>query len=823
LQIYQLDTKYKAIQIFIERYTKKTKDPYWFYCVDTNVKLLPSFFNKLAIAFLITNKYAEAYDEICLDQGTLSDSGDTWVDKHSGYIIKNLEFDNDEGYTDGGFKNISRGAIDKPLVDDFFKGLNEENKIHNSIRALIKYAGLADLEEEEIEKIYSKVNNTYILASRGIKNPAELDYVYVISIISNILVYIQTLTKGNIKFIKPFPNCKFSFGGFPLTDKGNAGLTYLCCIVYKMEKTDPPFSSIRGVKMEDLEKKSIEFINKFLLTNIEIEENLKEKRLEEEDEIESIPYSSWKLFLPRLKKTRPVILQEIGQDYEDLIYYISFVVQNKINKYVEKQPPILINHNQEPFLVNACCNEINNTYTFFTTKDPTILDDLTEIGRLLKIKKKQVHNLKHLVMYSYENTKKTIMAMSGALDDTTLYVGLIKLFNFDNILPIPITLTKYDIKKPEFYNKNDDLNVKIQKLKEHGYEMNEKTLYKMLKSSATIVRPTTNEEKEMEPIDDPIFELIRSGNLKGIKNEAYRLLTEKKAECLKITKTEMYVICLSMDFKADKHNYTIPVEIEHFTYMSQVIYNKIQSLINFSEMVISKKGETTNTCVHWKLSEHHYADIDTFVSSYYRSLNGYFRNEELAAVIVKYPLDKYKRMLTASIRDPETKYLVYLYIFTNIYYEYLTSKNKIIREYLDTITILFNHENKRALNFDLSTIKSEIKLSKKSETQIKTAYFAQLGNDELVSENTMKNLKLGKWGIGLQKSMFEYDKDTYLRDKSAAGEVIELMEKGEHLEGQEPEQEQEQEQDNDPEVDEYAGFMAEDDDYEEGFDGDELY
>ena len=29
----------------------------------------------------------------------------------------------------------------------------------------------------------------------------------------------------------------------------------------------------------------------------------------------------------------------------------------------------------------------------------------------------------------------------------------------------------------------------------------------------------------------------------------------------------------------------------------------------------------------------------------------------------------------------------------------------------------------------------------------------------------MKNLKLGKWGIGLQKSMFEYDKDTYLKDK----------------------------------------------------------
>ena len=192
------------------------------------------------------------------------------------------------------------------------------------------------MEDNEIEELFKRVNNTFVLASRGIKNPAELDYVYVISIISNILVYIQTLTKGNIKFIKPFPNCKFSFGGFPLTDKGNTGLTYLCCIVFKMEKIDPPFNSIKGVKMDDLEKKSSEFISKFLLTNIEIEEKLKERRKEEDEEIEEIPYSSWKLFLPRLKKMRPVIMQDTGF-YDDQIYYWSFIIQHKINKYVEKK------------------------------------------------------------------------------------------------------------------------------------------------------------------------------------------------------------------------------------------------------------------------------------------------------------------------------------------------------------------------------------------------------------------------------------------------------------------------------------------------------
>jgi hypothetical protein len=827
LQIYNLDTKYKAIQIFIEKYTKKMKDPYWYYCVDTNVKLLPTFFNKLAVAYLIENNYLEAFNKICFDQGTLSDSGDTWVDKYSGYIIKNLEFDNDEGYTDGGFKNISRSTIEKPLVDDFFKEVKEENKIRNSIRVLIKYSGLADLEEDEIEEIFIKVINTFVLASRGMKDPAELNYIYVISIISNILVFIQTLTKGNIKFIKPFPNCKFSFGGFPLTDKGNAGLTYLCCIVFKIEKTDPPFSSIKGVKMDDLEKKSIEFINKFILTNIEIEEKLKEKRNEEYEDTEEIPYSSWKLFLPRLKKTRPVLIQDVGQGHDDQIYHLSFIIQHKINKYVEKQPPILVNHNQEPFLINACCNEINNTYTFFTKKDPSLIDDLKEIKRLLKIKKNHEKHLKHLVMYSYENTKKTIMTMSGALDVTTLYVGLIKLFNFDNIIPIPDNLAKYDILKPEFYNKNDNLNIKIQKLKEHGYEMNEETLYKMLKSSAKIVRKQVTKVKEdqydvdQDELDqdekelydfDRLITIMKQGG--KVKNETFRLLTEKKEECLKIAKTEMYDVCLSMDFKTEKHNYTIPVEVEHFTYMSQVLYNKIQSLLNFSVMVLSKKNQDNIICDHWKLSDHHYGDIDTFVNSYYRTLNGYFKNQELAEILRKVPLDKYKRMLQVSIRDPETKYLIYSYIFISIYHEYLSTKNKLLKEYLDTVTTLFNHENKRALNFDLTTIKYEIKLSKKSETQIKTAYFSQLGNDELVSENTMKNLKLGKWGVGLQKSMFEYDKETYSRDKTAADEVINLI--GEPLEEEIVEVEL-------VDVNEYDGFMAEDDEYQEGFDGDEMY
>jgi hypothetical protein len=166
-------------------------------------------------------------------------------------------------------------------------------------------------------------------------------------------------------------------------------------------------------------------------------------------------------------------------------------------------------------------------------------------------------------------------------------------------------------------------------------------------------------------------------------------------------------------------------------------------------------------------------------------------------------------MLNIPIKDPETKYLFYHYILLSIYEMYLSSKSKSIRIYLDCVTKLFDNENHHALNFDAKTIKYGIKLAKKSEAEIKKAYLGKLDIDERASENMMKNLKLGKWGVGLQKSMFQYDKDTYLQDKQAATEVIELS-------GTE-------DTPLEVEVDEYAAFMPEDDDYEEGFDGDELY
>ena len=54
------------------------------------MKLLPTFYKELADAYF-QKKYKSTLDKIQTTRGELSDDGDKWVDKYSGYIIKYKE------------------------------------------------------------------------------------------------------------------------------------------------------------------------------------------------------------------------------------------------------------------------------------------------------------------------------------------------------------------------------------------------------------------------------------------------------------------------------------------------------------------------------------------------------------------------------------------------------------------------------------------------------------------------------------------------------------------------------------------------------------
>ena len=113
--------KQTTIRKFVDIYCKvDPTSPYWFLCKETEMKLLPTFFKKLADAYFNKN-YQIKLNEIKQEQGTMGDDNGVWVDKHSGYVISTIDYDIDEGYTESGFKQVSRYAMEKELSDALLK------------------------------------------------------------------------------------------------------------------------------------------------------------------------------------------------------------------------------------------------------------------------------------------------------------------------------------------------------------------------------------------------------------------------------------------------------------------------------------------------------------------------------------------------------------------------------------------------------------------------------------------------------------------------------------------------------------------------------
>jgi len=67
---------------------------------------------------------------------------------------------------------------------------------------------------------------------------------------------------------------------------------------------------------------------------------------------------------------------------------------------------------------------------------------------------------------------------------------------------------------------------------------------------------------------------------------------------------------------------------------------------------------------------------------------------------------------------------------------------------------------------------NKILKSKESEKQEITDGLAMLTEDEREVENILKNNKLEKWGIGLQKSLFSYDQDAYDNERMMTQQKI---------------------------------------------------
>ena len=415
---------------FVDTYTREPyldiigplgekESPYWLYCLETNAKLLPSFFFILASAW--TNEpgnYLLTIGRLIKEIGVLGDDEESWVDKHSGYVICKRDYSIDEGFEDG--YRVSTNAIVEEDAEDKIRNALLENgvgitdkerkivqntpemKMINNVINAVCSAMAISLESQKdwmisdivtllkdtvpSESVYNKQVKEMANKGKTIVSFKELYHnLLLYHTLGLIVVAIQT-SIPSIRTRRTFPGCIRSFTGYPLEGVGDLStVNYLACIAYKIRSSADPWKGLTKKKETAIAGSIKDIIDKYLLGLDTVKRKMEEKMeylltIGEGMEIEEqYDIRRWTQFLPplvpfQMKGLQPVspefektLLQELKSGsslqtkkigvMEGKVILFSLAIQEKINAIVEKKEVVLRKMTNEPYLENACCNE----------------------------------------------------------------------------------------------------------------------------------------------------------------------------------------------------------------------------------------------------------------------------------------------------------------------------------------------------------------------------------------------------------------------------------------------------------------------------------
>jgi hypothetical protein len=319
----------------------------WLYCIKTGVPLLPIFKFTLAEAFVIKGQYGykDTLEIIKSTIGKLSDDGDWWVDKHSGWPICQVDFDIEEGYEEG-FKVVTRAVLEEDAGNKIISALAEKEKIYNTpetktISNIVNALSIAMGINIEIQKEFIINCVEYALRSKvqsesdykrtlreaqekGKKIPSYTDYYNTVLLyytLGMFLIALQTCIPS-VKTRKTHPGCVRSFSGYPFEGAGDlSSLVYLGCVAYDIRELGEPWNVLKGKKREFIMEKIKLSIDDFLLSLPEVNQKFEEKtnflltsgpeEIPEEHDI-----SNWFQFLPPLVKYNIKHLSNISTEFK---------------------------------------------------------------------------------------------------------------------------------------------------------------------------------------------------------------------------------------------------------------------------------------------------------------------------------------------------------------------------------------------------------------------------------------------------------------------------------------------------------------------------
>ena len=532
--------KYILLESFTSLFCVEKNDPQWFHCILSNTKLVPKYLLKLSRSYLTKQamSYQETMKKICLEEGTLSEHGDMWIHKESGYTIQKIEFDTNYGYDEGGFK-IKMDSVPQEEEDDLEEGeieeeevvsINKEDEIQLKKEIVLtqmetQFGHLAmtfmstigiSMSYDDSKKMIKEMYNIYRLAmGKKKQNEKSRDKLKVYIILGVLLTYVQT---SNVYIKKSFPGCIVSFEGYPLNqDRDNdEGVTYFSCILEKIVKNmvQAPYSSFKSMTYTEISDQLKMVIESYILQNAYVLSMIQQKRADilkdgKKQKIEKV-IENIQRFRPCLYPLKvdnqsqfdsdPFLSKKLENTYEHMIYkmyvgrFFNMKIEEMLFELVRKEKPIMINQQyQEPFLKNYCCNQTDFILNHLT-KTSVEKDSLQQ---LLKKSKKNEQEYEYIETYFVKKPNLNIMKktyeslpedMTTMYEELTVYRFMIYYGHFDDDKPIAPFLRDIVREKPSsvFYDKNDDLYTKTKKLKENGFIYDNSLLINALHDKAII-------------------------------------------------------------------------------------------------------------------------------------------------------------------------------------------------------------------------------------------------------------------------------------------------------------------------------------------------
>ena len=745
LSISDFVKRQEYIKIFCLKFARDAisdEEPNWLYCVKTGIKLIPKFLLKLANVFSNKQDYIRELDTICSEQGTISDDNNYWVDKYSGYIIKNIDFSSDEGYDEQGFKLNTREILeneysinlsklnsstnpDIKIITNIIKsmsqmiGINIESHTQFIIKNVVTTQSANIPSKEQYEKLLEKTAKKQGKTKDMPSYEDTYNQLLLLLTLSYLIIAIQ-INIPSFKTKKTFPGCIKSFSGYPLEgDQDKTSIIYISCIASKIKSSIKPWNTLLKISEANIAKKIEALIEKYIINDKIIIELFQKKKeyliLNKEESIpEQLSISNWHNFMPplynlKISKENSLPLSDTLKDELVEIYrrgkkneileillskniYLSNTIIQSIQKIVEINTSLLETSSGDPFLENACCNSTINTINYFITNDKTILEN----NKLIEYYNKLINYIHSLnkcsILYNAENTKSIIPNIIHDFNEETIYKSFIYYCNFTNNLPIDDEIRSICMDKPSEFDETKNIIENIESLKAQGkIYLNKETALKKIPSHWQL---SEIHNKDLLNILDKYYKHLNNFTVIPGLNIVFKSIQNKCKIFLKLIKFCNYIPPIRIsNLKEEKYIFSI-FDKEFITYFYKYIFYSI-----FNEFI--------------KITQ----------------------NEEF--ILESAQEDEYNES------DMNIAIINYIHEFLNI---------------MNTHSNLINNTYKK--------VKEKISYAKEKEKDLITEYLKNLTDEEREVENIFKNNKLESWSAGLQKGLTQYVASNYDEERS---------------------------------------------------------